>query len=454
MLVKFQFGFLIPVVAVVGIKRHLFGRSSDPDHAGRPDPIRILTSLASRPRHAGPRHLPVPPGHLGAWRPDPQPGRPLHRGQQHLPGPDHQRLQPVAQPLDRAWATSTAGDATRCRRPARMGRGSPSSSARRRSAGSWSARILFGIAALVALWTVARRDDPAGLLVGRAGAGGRLLRAADPRARALPLPGARAGGPAGGPHLEVGGALRRPDPLLLRERLLALHHRLLVRRRRLPDEPWPLPAADAARPGPRHGPLQRHRHLPPLADDRDRAGLAPDPGRRRWRSAFREEGQLPAAPRTELPPAAAGRDRRSRARRRRVARASRPGCVATRRTARSRRDAWIGSTCSCWPTLVVAAFFFRLWRLEIPRHTHFDEVYHARSATEWLADWQEGWTRDTYEWTHPPLAKYLIAAGIVVADPNKVVGGTDLDAPATAIAVAPQRTAADPAELDRLHLGR
>ncbi|MEO8638682.1 MAG: phospholipid carrier-dependent glycosyltransferase, partial [Chloroflexota bacterium] len=91
--------------------------------------------------------------------------------------------------------------------------------------------------------------------------------------------------------------------------------------------------------------------------------------------------------------------------------------------------------------LVLAAFFFRLWRLEIPRHTHFDEVYHARSATEWLADWQEGWTRDTYEWTHPPLAKYLIAAGIVLADPNKVVGGTDLDAPATAMAVAPQRTA-------------
>ena len=30
MLVKFQFGFLIPLVAVVGIKRHLFGRSSDP----------------------------------------------------------------------------------------------------------------------------------------------------------------------------------------------------------------------------------------------------------------------------------------------------------------------------------------------------------------------------------------------------------------------------------------
>ena len=104
--------------------------------------------------------------------------------------------------------------------------------------------------------------------------------------------------------------------------------------------------------------------------------------------------------------------------------------------------------------LVLFAFLFRLWRLDLPRHTHFDEVYHARSATEWLADWQEGWTRDTYEWTHPPLAKYLIAAGIVVADPNQVVGGIDLDAPATAMAVAPQRTALRPARLGRLHLRR
>jgi hypothetical protein len=54
----------------------------------------------------------------------------------------------------------------------------------------------------------------------------------------------------------------------------------------------------------------------------------------------------------------------------------------------------------------------------------------------------------------PTLAKYLIAAGIVAADPNKVVGGTILDAPATAIAVAPQRTAQTRPGIDRLHLGR
>ena len=59
--------------------------------------------------------------------------------------------------------------------------------------------------------------------------------------------------------------------------------------------------------------------------------------------------------------------------------------------------------------LVVFALVFRLWRLDVPRGDHFDEVYHARSATEWISNWQNGWQRDVYEWTHPMLAKYLIA---------------------------------------------
>src|SRR5688572_14967047 len=46
LLVKFQFAFLVPVVAVVGLRRHLLGRSSDPEHDGRRDPLRVLTSVA------------------------------------------------------------------------------------------------------------------------------------------------------------------------------------------------------------------------------------------------------------------------------------------------------------------------------------------------------------------------------------------------------------------------
>ena len=44
--IKFQFGWLVPIVAVVGIKRHLFGRSTDPALAARPDPVRVLSSIA------------------------------------------------------------------------------------------------------------------------------------------------------------------------------------------------------------------------------------------------------------------------------------------------------------------------------------------------------------------------------------------------------------------------
>ncbi|MGZ8513140.1 MAG: hypothetical protein ACXWWL_06855, partial [Candidatus Limnocylindria bacterium] len=46
MLVKFQFAFLLPIVAIVGIRRHFFGRSSDPAHDGERQPVRVLTSLA------------------------------------------------------------------------------------------------------------------------------------------------------------------------------------------------------------------------------------------------------------------------------------------------------------------------------------------------------------------------------------------------------------------------
>ncbi len=46
LLVKFQFAFLVPIVAIVGLRRHLFGRSSDPELDGRRDPLRVLTALA------------------------------------------------------------------------------------------------------------------------------------------------------------------------------------------------------------------------------------------------------------------------------------------------------------------------------------------------------------------------------------------------------------------------
>ena len=49
--------------------------------------------------------------------------------------------------------------------------------------------VLFGIAALVALWTVARRDDHAGLLLVAPALAIAFFALPDPRPRALPLPG-------------------------------------------------------------------------------------------------------------------------------------------------------------------------------------------------------------------------------------------------------------------------
>ena len=79
LLVKYQFGFLIPLVAIVGLKRHLFGRSSDPEHArtARSGPRPQLA--CHRPRHAGALHRPVPAGDLGAQRSDAQPDRSVRR---------------------------------------------------------------------------------------------------------------------------------------------------------------------------------------------------------------------------------------------------------------------------------------------------------------------------------------------------------------------------------------
>jgi len=41
---------------------------------------------------------------------------------------------------------------------------------------------------------------------------------------------------------------------------------------------------------------------------------------------------------------------------------------------------------------------------------HFDEVYHARTATEFLQFWRYGIPHDIYEYNHPHLAKYAMPA--------------------------------------------
>ena len=60
---------------------------------------------------------------------------------------------------------------------------------------------------------------------------------------------------------------------------------------------------------------------------------------------------------------------------------------------------------------------------------HFDEVYHARTATEFLQDWRYGIDHDIYEWTHPHLAKYAMAGGLVAWGDDRVTATSDLGVP-------------------------
>lgn len=67
-------------------------------------------------------------------------------------------------------------------------------------------------------------------------------------------------------------------------------------------------------------------------------------------------------------------------------------------------------------TILLLTAFLRLYRLDYPNKYVFDEVYHAFTAKEYLAGHKVAWEWWTtpppgvaYEWTHPPLAKEIMA---------------------------------------------
>ncbi len=66
--------------------------------------------------------------------------------------------------------------------------------------------------------------------------------------------------------------------------------------------------------------------------------------------------------------------------------------------------------------VALAVLVTRGYRLDWPRDMYFDEVYHARTAFELLAQ------REPYEWTHPHLAKEIMALGILAFGDDRVVG--------------------------------
>ena len=441
LLVKFQFAFLVPVVALVGLKRHLAGRSADPALARR-DPFRVLTSLAVGVGALTLLMLPFgmflyvplaggdPRGLLGLV-PEADPTRSLVGKFVEAAG-TYTGLSVNAFSLWRnPW--SGLGDTLH------WGDDTAAAVSLAGIAFTWQhvGTLLFGVAAAYALWLVVRRDDLRGVLLASlvlaiaffvlpTRVHERYLFPALALAAPLVLSGRAWPWLYGGLSLlffanvywvytadwsfagriitpGVDGEPMARDPLLASTLLTdlgiwalsALGLLLLLTvgwlaARAARDRPavvlrpvHPPPAVAAERPVPDAVPAAEARAAGP-------AWLRPNPADAYLREPWRRL---------------------------------------------DRRDAVI------LLAIVAFALVFRLWRLDVPRGQHFDEVYHARSATEFLSSWRHGWDRDVYEWTHPMLAKYLIAGGIVVAGPNDVVGSRPLDEPTPTLAVAPRRAA-------------
>lgn len=69
--------------------------------------------------------------------------------------------------------------------------------------------------------------------------------------------------------------------------------------------------------------------------------------------------------------------------------------------------------------ILLLSAFLRLYRLDLPKAYVFDEVYHAFTAKEYLLGHKEAWEwwntpppGVAYEWTHPPLAKEIMASSM------------------------------------------
>ena len=88
--------------------------------------------------------------------------------------------------------------------------------------------------------------------------------------------------------------------------------------------------------------------------------------------------------------------------------------------------------------LVIITLGIRGFRLDQPVRMYFDEVYHARTATEFLQQWEYGEPHDIYEFTHPHLAKYAMAWGIRLAGGNEITGQRDIGAPVRDAVIEPR----------------
>ncbi|HEY7452252.1 MAG TPA: hypothetical protein VIA02_07030, partial [Candidatus Limnocylindria bacterium] len=416
-LIKFQFGWLIPIVLVVGLKRHLFGRSSDPALAARPDPVRILSSLAVS---FGTMLLILTPfGMRILPTGDPTTGiiDKLIAASQTYQGLSINALNFWRNPFTGIWEVQSWGsDQTVV-----LAIGSVQVTM------AMVGVALFAAGAILALVAVARRDDMTGLLLGSLTMAVAFFGLPTRVHERYLFPALALAAPL------AGTAVRWAVAYVGMSALFFLNVYWVY------SADWTYAGLPPINPGLHGEPLLRDPLLAATVFTQwgvwtISLGSLVLLGFVVWQ-AFRPDPEVRAPEPDEEAVAAATAVRAAR---------GRPGWrwlrqdpvpEAEREPPRrlDRRDL------ALFALIVVLALVFRVWRLDVPRQMIFDEVYHARTAADFLSDWGWGWNRDPYEWTHPMLAKYLIAAGIVVADPNRVTGTIELDEPATSLAVAPRR---------------
>jgi Gpi18-like mannosyltransferase/predicted membrane-bound dolichyl-phosphate-mannose-protein mannosyltransferase len=425
-LIKFQFGWLIPIVAVVGLKRHLFGRSSDPALAARPDPVRVLSSLAVSFGVAIVILLPFGMRLLPTGDPATSIVDKFIAATQTYKGLSINALNWWRNPLTGIWDVQHWG----------------SDQTVLFTVGSVNVTMavlgvaLFATAAVVALVAVARRDDMTGLLLG-----------------ALLMAVAFFGFPTRVHERYLFPALAIAAPLVgtavrWAVAYVGLSGLFFLNVYWVYSHDWTSSGPPPLNPGLGGEPFSRDPLLAATVFTQGGVWLLSLfslalLGWIAWQvarpvRAVDEAGEADAEAAAEAATAAAATRAVREARGRAALRWLRQDPVSEAERAPPRRLDRLDL--ALFVVIVLVALVFRLWRLDTPRQMIFDEVYHARTAADYLSNWRWGWNRDPYEWTHPMLAKYLIAGGIELADPNQVSGVLEIDVPATALAVAPQRT--------------
>ena len=105
--------------------------------------------------------------------------------------------------------------------------------------------------------------------------------------------------------------------------------------------------------------------------------------------------------------------------------------------------------------ILLSALTLRGYRLAEPYDMYFDEVYHARTAMEFLQDWRYGVPHNIYEYTHPHLAKYAMALGIELFGDHRVTGQGQLGSAVLDAAIEPRWSDSDTSGVrdgDRLYV--